>query len=85
MGSLISTLPGLYDGHLAVSYGYGAALVLQVACFLPPPRGRLRILFATSRVCSVRHQGLHIPTRSRPRSGHIEKALAPARARQEAG
>lgn len=34
-GSLACTMPGLLDAHLAVSYGYGASLAWQAACFAP--------------------------------------------------
>lgn len=86
-GSLVSTLPGLYDAHLAVSYGYGAALVWQASLFfavvrrsfLSQPGGSLLLLAAYAlyglKVCIFQFLRDIDPA-------YVAKALEPARARQ---
>ena len=82
-GSLLCTASGLYDGHLAVSYGYGLSLLLQACIFLPraPPTLASRLLLSAYALYGVKvcaFQGL----RDRD-PAYVAKALEPRRREQQ--
>ena len=49
-GSLAATLPGVIDGHLAVSFGYGLAMIWMGGVFLPLCKGSPSALLAIAYV-----------------------------------
>jgi len=80
-GSLAATLPGVIDGHLAVSFGYGLAMIWMGGVFLPlckgSPSALLAIAYVLYGVKVVLFQG------ARDARPDYAKALAPARAKQQ--
>ena len=81
--TLLCTASGLYDGHLAVSYGYGLSLLLQACIFLPraPPTLASRLLLSAYALYGVKvcaFQGL----RDRD-PDYVAKALEPRRREQQ--
>ena len=80
-GSLAATLPGVVDSHLAVSFGYGLAMLWMGGLFLPVCKGSPSALLAIAYML----YGLKVVLFQRARDArpdYVAKALAPARAKQ---
>ena len=81
-GSILCTAGGLYDGHLAVSYGYGLSLIWQAAVFLPLARSpwsassALLLAYALYGIKVCIFQGLRDAS-----PAYVAKALEPQRAK----
>ena len=80
-GSIVCVLPGAFDTHLAVSYGYGASLAWQAALIGAPLGGSLAGRWVAGayalyglKVCVF--QGLRDAS-----VDYVEKVLAPSRAK----
>ena len=82
-GSVAATLPGVLDSHLAVSFGYGLAMLWIGGLFLPACKGSPSALLAIAYMA----YGLKVVLFQRARDArpdYVAKALAPARAKQPA-
>jgi len=79
--SLVATLPGIFDAHLAVSLGYGLAMLWIGGLFLPLCKGSPSALLALAYMLYGVKVVLFQAARD-ARPDYVEKALAPARAKQ---
>lgn len=85
LGTLACTLPGLWDGHLAVSYGYGLTMIWQVWCFLPvvSPRSApasMRLLMLAYALYGLKVCAFQAVRDADP--AYVTKALEPMRKQQ---
>ena len=82
--SVACTLPGLLDSHLAVSYGYGMAMVVQAALYASTataiPSKLLLLAYATYGIKVCIFQALRDA-----RPAYVEKALAEGRKKSPRG
>ena len=81
-GCLVSTLPGIYDAHLSVSYGYGLALIFQASCFMGSRSSASVLLLLAYVLYGVKVVVFQLARDLDP--AYVEKALEPSRAKQRA-